>query len=266
MSSRYDTRTTTFSPEGRIYQVEYAVEGINKAPSAIGILTTGGIVFATERRQRSELLDVERPQLKDISGEKVYRVDSHIAVAVAGLTADANVLVEKSRDHAQYHRYVYSEPLPAEDLCQSLCDFKQYFTQSGGMRPFGVSLLIGAWDRSFGYQLYNTDPSGNYTAWRAFAIGQHDVAAQSMLKQDWTETLSLEEGILLALKVLGKTMDTMSLDAKRLEVATLVKTKGQDPVFHILADEELLPRIKQSDQQRQKEDEEREAKRKQRKD
>jgi 20S proteasome subunit alpha 3 len=196
----YDSKTNTFSPEGRLYQVEYAVESVGKAPTALGIVTSEGVIFATERRQRSALLDVERPELRNYSGEKVYRVDKHIAVAVAGMTADANHLVEVARQIAQRHTYTFQEPLPAEDLCQRLCDEKQSVTMAGGLRPYGIAFLIAAWDRNFGFQLYQTDPSGNYYAWKAFAIGQNDGTAQSMLKNDWKEKMTAKEGILLALE------------------------------------------------------------------
>jgi 20S proteasome subunit alpha 3 len=258
----YDSKTNTFSPEGRLYQVEYAVESVGKAPTALGIVTSEGVIFATERRQRSALLDVERPELRNYSGEKVYRVDKHIAVAVAGMTADANHLVEVARQIAQRHTYTFQEPLPAEDLCQRLCDEKQSVTMAGGLRPYGIAFLIAAWDRNFGFQLYQTDPSGNYYAWKAFAIGQNDGTAQSMLKNDWKEKMTAKEGILLALKVLGKTMDTLTLNPERLEVAILGKQRGQDPTFTILTDTELKPYVHEAESTRKKEEEEKEAQRK----
>jgi 20S proteasome subunit alpha 3 len=262
--SSYDSRTTTFSPEGRLYQVEYAVEGIAKAPIALGLVTTEGIVFATERRQKGPLAAVEAPEIKDINGDKVFKVDEHIAVAVAGLTADANVLLEHARVRAQQHTYTYGEPMPAEDLVQMLCDVKQGYTQFGSVRPFGVSFLLGAYDPIHGFQLYQTDPSGNYSAWKAYAIGNHDGTAQGLLKQDWTEKLDRTQGLLLALKVLGKTLDTVHLTPQSVEVATLTRAPRSQPRFHILTAPELEPLIAEAEKQRQKEEEEREARRKER--
>jgi 20S proteasome subunit alpha 3 len=244
----YDSRTNTFSPEGRLYQVEYAVESVGKAPTALGLITTDGVIFATERR--------------NYSGEKVYRIDSHLAVVVAGMTADANHLIDFARSVAQRHVYTFQEPLPAEDLCQRLCDEKQSVTMSGGLRPYGIAFLVAAWDSTHGFQLYQTDPSGNYHAWKAFAIGQNDGTAQQMLKNDWKETITAREGILLALKVLSKTMDTLSMQPERLEVAILGKQRGQPPSFTILADNELKPYIAEAESQRKKEEEEKEAQRK----
>jgi 20S proteasome subunit alpha 3 len=263
MSSRYDSRTTTFSPEGRLYQVEYAVEGITKAPTAVGIVTTEGVVFATERRLKHSLLDAEKPQLADISGEKVYKIDTHMAAAVAGITADANVLIDKARLSAQRHKYTYQEPMPAEDLCQLLCDVKHSYTQYGGVRPFGVAFLLGAFDRYHGFQLYHTDPSGNYSAWKAMAIGKADAQAQGLLKQEWKETMSMDDGIQLGLKVLGKTMDALNLTPDRLELAVLRKNAalgGANTEFHILTDAELKPMLETAEATRKKEEADRESK------
>jgi 20S proteasome subunit alpha 3 len=262
--SRYDSHTTTFSPEGRLYQVEYAVEGIAKAPIALGLLTTEGIVFATERRLKGPLAATERPAIPDISGDKVFKLDEHISVAVAGLTSDANVLLDHARVSAQRHRYTYQEPIPAEDLVQMLCDIKQGYTQFGSVRPFGVAFLLGAWDAIHGFQLYHTDPSGNYSAWKAYAIGNHDGTAQGLLKQDWNEKLTLHQGLTLALKVLGKTLDAVHLTTESVEVATLERKPKSQPRFHILKADELQPLLAEAEAERQKEEEEREARRKDR--
>lgn len=262
--SRYDGRTTTFSPEGRLYQVEYAMEGILKAPLAMALVTKEGVVFTTERRAKGPLVAKEEPEIKDINGEKVYKIDEHIGFAVAGLTADANVLIDHSRLRAQQHLYTYGEPIPAEDLCQLISDVKQGYTQYGSVRPFGVAFLLGAWDRWHGFQLYHTDPSGNYSAWKAYAIGNNEPAAQGLLKQDWNENLSLEDGILLALKVMSKTLDAVSITPELVEVATLSRQPRSSPKFHILTPDELKPRIEAADQLRKKEDDEREARRRER--
>lgn len=258
----YDSKTNTFSPDGRLFQVEYAVESVSKAPTALGIVTSEGVIFATERRQRSALLDVEKPELRNLSGEKVFKVADHIAVAVAGMTADANLLIDASRRIAHRHEFTFGEPLATEDLCQRLCDTKQSVTMAGGLRPYGIAFLIAGWDRTFGYQLYQTDPSGNYYAWKAFAIGQNDGTAHSMLKNDWKDTMGEKDGILLALKVLGKTMDALALNPERLEVAVLSKQKGAAPSFRIFTDAELKPYIDEAEALRKKEEDEKEAQRK----
>ncbi|KAK1280192.1 Proteasome subunit alpha type-4-1 [Acorus gramineus] len=216
MSRRYDSRTTIFSPEGRLYQVEYAMEAIGNAGTAIGILSADGVVLVGEKKVTSKLLQTSR------STEKMYKIDGHVACAVAGIMSDANILISTARVQAQRYSFAYQEPMPVEQLVQSLCDTKQGYTQFGGLRPFGVSFLFAGWDKHFGFQLYMSDPSGNYSGWKAAAIGANNQAAQSMLKQEYREGMSKEETVNLALKVLSKTMDSTSLTSEKLELAEVL--------------------------------------------
>lgn len=213
MSRRYDSRTTIFSPEGRLYQVEYAMEAIGNAGSAIGILSKDGVVLVGEKKVTSKLLQTST------STEKMYKIDDHVACAVAGIMSDANILINTARVQAQRYTLSYQEPMPVEQLVQSLCDTKQGYTQFGGLRPFGVSFLFAGWDKNYGFQLYMSDPSGNYGGWKAAAVGANNQAAQSMLKQDYKDDISREEAVQLALKVLSKTMDSTSLTSEKLELA-----------------------------------------------
>ncbi|KAL2555166.1 Proteasome subunit alpha type-4-A [Forsythia ovata] len=116
--------------------------------------------------------------------------------------------------------------MPVEQLVQSLCDTKQGYTQFGGLRPFGVSFLFAGWDKNYGFQLYMSDPSGNYSGWKAAAIGSNNQAAQSMLKQDYKDEITREEAVQLALKVLSKTMDSTSLTSEKLELAEVFLSNG----------------------------------------
>merc|ERR1712100_634756 len=215
MARRYDSRTTIFSPEGRLYQVEYAMEAIGHAGAAIGILGTDGVVLAAEKKTTSKLLE------SDKTSEKMYMVDEHIACAVAGIRADASILINNARLSAQRHLFKYDEPIPVEQLIQSICDLKQGYTQFGGMRPFGVSFLFAGYDKDFGYQLYQSDPSGNYGGWKATAIGANSSSAQSILKQDYKEDMDLDGALQLAIKVLSKSMDSTQLTPDKLEFAPL---------------------------------------------
>ncbi|CAI6002019.1 unnamed protein product [Closterium sp. NIES-65] len=213
------------------HQVEYAMEAISHAGSAIGILATDGVVLAAEKRITSKLLESSK------TNEKMYRIDDHVAAAVAGITADANILVNSARLAAQRYTYAYQEPIPMEQLVQSLCDTKQGYTQFGGLRPFGVSFLFAGWDKHHQFQLYHSDPSGNYGGWRACAIGANHGAAQSLLKQEYKEEkgpggeaipgMDLEGAVQLALKVLSKTMDSTSLSAEKIELAKVCLEDGQ---------------------------------------
>lgn len=266
MSSRYDTRTTVFSPEGRLYQVEYAMTGIGKASTAMGVITKDGIVFATERKRRNPMLDLDSlksdKKLPDISADKLFKIDDHIGVAVAGLTADAHLLVDYMRRSAQSYQFQYDEPMPAEELCQNVCDVKQSYTQYGGVRPFGVSFLVAAFDKHHGYQLYETDPSGNYYAWNAQAIGANHEGAQGILKNNWKPDMTTREGILLCLKVLGKTLDSTALSMDRLDLAFLSRgnaKQGGGSIFHIYTAEEASPFLKEAEELRKKEEEEAES-------
>eukprot|EP00249_Psilotum_nudum_P030402 c42999_g1_i1 orf=421-1173(-) len=233
MSRRYDSRTTIFSPEGRLYQVEYAMEAISNAGAAIGVLAKDGVVLAAEKRITSKLLAAST------STEKMYKIDDHVACAVAGITADANILINTARLQAQRYCFAYQEPIPVEQLVQSLCDTKQGYTQFGGLRPFGVSFLFAGFDKNFGFQLYMSDPSGNFGGWKAAAIGANNQAAQSMLKQDYKDEITSDEAVQLSLKVLSKTMDSTSLSSEKLELAVVSLAASGEVKYHVYAAAEL---------------------------
>jgi len=172
MARRYDSSTTTFSPEGRLHQVEYAIEAINNAGTAVGILAKDGIVLAGEKQKLSGLLAPPK------GSEKMYKLDEHVTSVVAGLTADANILINTARVAAQRYIYTYQEPMPVEQMVKRVCNYKQSYTQFGGLRPFGVAFLFAGWDEHYGYQLYMSDPSGNYSGWKATCIGQNNQVAR----------------------------------------------------------------------------------------
>ncbi|KAL2711371.1 Proteasome component Y13 [Kluyveromyces marxianus] len=220
-SRRYDSRTTIFSPEGRLYQVEYALESISHAGTAIGIMTEKGIVLAAERKVTSKLLE------QDTSSEKLYKLNDNITVAVAGLTADAEILINTARVQAQNYLKTYNEEIPVEMLVRRLSDLKQGYTQHGGLRPFGVSFIYAGYDDRYGYQLYTSNPSGNYSGWKAISVGANTQAAQTLLQMDYKDDITLEGAVELALKTLSKTTDASALTYERLEFATISKdSKG----------------------------------------
>ena len=244
MSRRYDSRTTIFSPEGRLYQVEYAMEAISHAGTAIGILASDGVVLAAEKKLTSKLLEPSK------SSEKMYMVDDHVAVAVAGITADANILINQARLHAQRYRFSFQEPQPVEQLVQTLCDEKQAYTQYGGLRPFGVSMLYAGWDKTYGFQLYQSDPSGNYNGWKATCIGANEKAATSLLKQEYKEDETTLQGALdLSIKVLSKTLDMTKLTPEKIELATLTRENGKTQIKILPADQvdELIKKYEKAE-------------------
>lgn len=232
MARRYDARTTTFSPEGRLYQVEYAMEAINSAGSTIGVLAEDGVVLAGEKKTTSKLLDQGKQH------EKIFQINGQLMVAVAGLTSDANVLLSKLRVSAHQHVFTYGESVPVEQLVTSICDVKQGYTQFGGLRPFGVSFLVAGYDDAHGFQLYDTNPSGNYNSWKAYAIGLNNNTAQQILRQDWKEGMKLQEALELTAKVLVKTMDTATPNAEKLEFS-IVQMTPNGPKYRMLKEAEV---------------------------
>jgi 20S proteasome subunit alpha 3 len=232
--------TAAFAP---FSQVEYAIEAINNAGTCVGILAKDGIVMASERRITSGLLAPAK------TSEKTYFLSKHAACNVAGLTADANILIDQARLRAGRYHYQYQEPIPIEQLVEYVCNYKQYFTQRGGLRPFGVAFLFAGYDEHYGFQLYQSDPSGNYSGWKATVIGSNNQAGKTILKSDYQKSPEGEDdagsipdvqgALRLAVKVLNKTMDgsgataaekmelfTMSLDDKN-EVVTKILTKAE---------------------------------------
>jgi 20S proteasome subunit alpha 3 len=209
------------------------MEAIQHAGAAVGILATDAVILAAEKKITSKLLETSK------ASEKMYKIDDHVASAVAGITADANILINTARLAAQRYTFSYGEPMPVEQLVQSLCDTKQGYTQFGGLRPFGVSFLFAGWDQHFGFQLYQSDPSGNYGGWKATAIGSNSQAAQSILKQDYKDDIDSEGAVQLALKVLSKTMDSTTLSHEKLELAKVSRAKTGEVVIKVYQPDEL---------------------------
>lgn len=152
--------------------------------------------------------------------ECIVAVSSYISYwhrsAVAGITADANVLINFTRLTAQRYSYVYQESIPIERLMHMVCDLKQEYTQMGGQRPFGVSFLFAGWDQHYGFQLYQSDPSGNFAGWKATAIGSNNQAAQSILKSDYKDgSTTVHDALLLAVKVAHRVYVVTPIDICR---------------------------------------------------
>ncbi|XKL61167.1 hypothetical protein PGB90_008224 [Kerria lacca] len=233
MARRYDTRTTIFSPEGRLYQVEYAMEAISHAGTCLGILANDGILLAAEKKNTNKLLD------EVFFSEKIYKLNEDMVCSVAGITSDANVLTSELRLIAQRYLLQYGESIPCEQLVSWLCDIKQAYTQYGGKRPFGVSILYMGWDKHYGYQLYQSDPSGNYSGWKATCIGNNSAAAISSLKQEYKEhEMTLKDAQALAIKVLSKTLDMTKLTSEKVEIAILTR-QNDKTIIRILSPKEV---------------------------
>merc|ERR1712026_615150 len=209
-----------------------AMEAIGHAGTCLGILANDGILLAAERRNTNKLLD------EVFHSEKIYQLNENMACSVAGITSDANVLTNELRPFGQRYYYRFREPMPCEQVVSMLCDLKQAYTQYGGKRPFGVSILYMGWDKHHGFQLYHSDPSGNYSGWKATCIGNNSSAAVSILKQEYKEgEISLDGALDLSMKVLSKTLDMTKLTADKIEIATLKRDNGKTKIHILTADE-----------------------------
>jgi len=204
----YDRTSIMFSPDGRLLQVEYAKKTVSQGTATIGMVCKDGVVLIADKRLADSLV-------VSSSVEKVFQIDDHIAAAAAGILSDGRVLVEKARLIAQQHKITYNTPIETITLVKEICDLKQYFTQIGGARPFGVSLLfIGVDDHK--KSLFVTDPTGIFIEYKATAIGEAENELKNMLSKQYKETLSVKEGIKLGIsllrKILGKGFDVRRLD------------------------------------------------------
>ena len=185
----YDRAITIFSPDGRLYQVEYAIETVRRGTLAVGIKSKDGVVLAVEEKAR-------KLQSTAVT-QKIFQVDDHIGVAAAGYIPDARMQVDHARFAAQSNRLIYDEAVDVEGVAKGIADLAQQFTQYAGVRPYGVALIIGGVDKNGG-QIYLTDPSGTYIGYDAVAIGGGADQVTEFLEKSYKEDLSLEEAYMLA--------------------------------------------------------------------
>ncbi|EIN14255.1 proteasome subunit alpha type 5 [Punctularia strigosozonata HHB-11173 SS5] len=230
--SEYDRGVNTFSPEGRLFQVEYAIEAIKLGSTTVGIKTPEGVVLGVEKRVQSSLIE-------HASIEKIMEIDTHLGAAMSGLTADARTIIDHARVTSQNHAFTYDEKIKVESVTQAVCDLALRFGESihdeDAMmsRPFGVALLIAGIDE-LGPQLYHTDPSGTFVRYDAKAIGSGSEAAQSELQDKWHRQMTLREAQILTLRVLKQVMEE-KLDHHNVQLAQVTPDKG----FQILNEQQL---------------------------
>ncbi len=191
----YDRGITIFSPDGRLYQVEYAREAVKRGTASIGIRTSDGVVLAVDKR-------IPSPLLEDSSVEKIHKADDHIGIASAGHVADARQLIDFARRQAQVNRLRYGEPIGVESLTKSVTDHIQQYTQVGGARPFGVALIVGGIEDGEP-RLFETDPSGTPYEWKALAVGAERSELQEYLETNYDDEATLDDGVSLALDALA---------------------------------------------------------------
>jgi proteasome alpha subunit len=229
----YDYNNTVFSPDGRLYQVEYARELVNRGGTIVGIRCAEGVVLGSE--ENAEVLEeVGRSW-------KIFQVDEHIGAAIIGLGSDARVLIDQARIDAQSNKLTYDEPIDVEVATQKICDTQQTYTQHGGGRPFGIAMILGGVDKT-GPRVFGTHPSGNYMRYKATAVGAGTETVLPILKEMYREDLTLEEGVKLAVKCLVKALQARELPL-RIKIAVIpVATKKWD----MLSDEAVKGYIKEA--------------------
>jgi proteasome alpha subunit len=227
----YDRGITIFSPDGRLYQVEYAREAVKRGTASVGVRTADGVVLAADRHARSPL--IERDSI-----EKIHEIDGHVGVASAGHVADARQLIDVARRQAQVNRLRYDEPASVESLTKEVTDYIQQYTQTGGARPFGVALLVGGIEDGEP-RLFETDPSGTPYEWQAVAIGGSRDDIQTYLEDEYAEEMDLEGGVELALRALSSVNDE-GLDATGVDIATIDTESKQ---FSKLDEDDIADRL-----------------------
>ena len=211
MASRgYDMTPTMYSPDGRIYQVEYAIETVKRGTLAIGIQAKDGVVIAVEEKSR----DLQVAELT----QKIFQVDDHIGVAAAGYIPDARVQVDNARFFAQSNKLTYDEPVEVETVAKHLADQSHQFTQYSGVRPFGVALIIAGVDKH-GNRIFVTDPSGTFILYSAVAIGGNSDEVSDYLENNYKKDMPIEEAISLAIAAINLKSDEK--DVKHIKMSTV---------------------------------------------
>ncbi len=211
----YDRAITMFSPDGRLLQVEYAKKTVRQGSTAIGMVCSDGIVLVADKRVVDSLVVPE-------SVEKIWMIDEHIGAAASGILSDARVLIDRAQVKAQQNRVTYDSEIDSLTIVKDMCDLMQVCTQSGGLRPFGVSVLVAGID-DHTPRLFETDPIGIYFQYKATAIGEGEVEVEEILHSEYKPELTIDEGLKLSLKalkkVLGENFNVQRIDAACITIA-----------------------------------------------
>jgi proteasome alpha subunit len=217
----YDRAITMFSPDGRLLQVEYAKKTVSLGNTAIGMVCKDGVLLVTDKRIVDKLVVPD-------AVEKIWQIDDHVMTTAAGILSDARILVERAQEKAAGYRITYDSPVDMLSIVKDLCNLAQYCTQSGGLRPFGVSMLIAGYD-SDGKKLFLTDPTGLYNQWKATAIGEGEEDVQAMLHKEYKEDLTVEQGIKLAVSSLKRFLGEQ-FEIERVDAAFIGESKVMERV------------------------------------
>ncbi|HLC31267.1 MAG TPA: archaeal proteasome endopeptidase complex subunit alpha [Candidatus Nanoarchaeia archaeon] len=219
----YDRAATMFSPEGHLLQVEYAEKTVRFGSSSIGLVCADGVVVVADRRLRDKLITPE-------SANKIFEIDEHIVATAAGLLSDARILIEQAQVLAQQNRVTYDGPIDPISVIRMIADRKQAFTQYGGARPYGVMIMIGSVSKGK-VHLYTSDVMGNFFAYNANAIGENDEKIKEMLRKEYSEDMTIEEGIRFAMKIFKEIL-AKNFDHNRFDVGIVSKKDGKLSRLH----------------------------------
>jgi len=211
----YDRAITVFSPDGRLFQVEYARVAVTRGTTTAGLKFKDGVVLLADKRIASRLMEAS-------SIEKIFQIDEHIGCATSGLVADARALVDYARLIAQINKVTYSEKISVDMLVKRICDYKQNYTQYGGVRPFGTALLVAGVDDT-GIHLFETDPSGALVSYKAGSIGSGRPTVIELFEEKYDNDMTMDNAIILGLEGLQKPSEE-KLDSNAIEVC-VIKTK-----------------------------------------
>ena len=230
----YDRSITMFSPDGRLLQVEYAKKTVRQGSTAMGIVCKDGVVFVSDKRITSSLMVPE-------AIEKMFRIDDHIGATAAGIISDARVLVDRVQLRAQQHAVTYDSKIDILSVVKEICDLKQVCTQSAGLRPFGVSMLVGGVEEDGSIKLFLTEPYGLYFQYKAAVIGEGEVEIDAILQKRYRANMSVEEGIKLGVSSMKAFLKT-DFNPERVDVAYI---KADELRFMKLSDDESKKAAKQ---------------------
>ncbi|MBD3247250.1 archaeal proteasome endopeptidase complex subunit alpha [Candidatus Pacearchaeota archaeon] len=210
----YDRTATMFSPEGHLLQVEYAEKTVRLGSASIGMVCKDGVFILADKRIDDKLI------VKKTS-TKVYEIDNHIIASVAGIMSDARVLIEKAQVLAQQHRVTYDSPIEPELIVKEISNIKQQFSQYGGARPFGVSMMVAGINGE-SPELYTSDVTGNYLGYNANAIGEDDEKIKEKLRDKYSKDLTIKKGVKVALDVF-KEVQGKEFNMEKFELSYLNK-------------------------------------------
>lgn len=234
---KFFTEPGIFTPEGRLNQIEYAIQAVETSNNLIAIRTNEGFIIGTEIKNEMEIEDEKKYP------RNIFLIDKHIIIGVTGNIPDSQVIINHVRKQAQQYRFVYQEDIPINDVIHEICNIKQQFSQSKTSRPFGCSLIVAGWDRFRGLQLVKTDPSGIFSVWKAVSIGANNLTNQTILDCEYNDRVSTPEALAMLVRIIRKKA-SHTLPSKIYDIHTCTFDHGKNLLIHRLSKKELNSLIK----------------------